>query len=429
MPAPLTRLLCVGDIHLGRRPSRVPDLSDHGVNSGDLTPVAAWRRVVDIAIEQRVAAVVLAGDVVEADNQFFEAYGPLQAGVQRLVAAGIPVVAVAGNHDVQVLPRLADEIPGFKLLGRGGVWEQHVIAVGGVPIVRLLGWSFPQKVVTSSPLDTVPAPADDLPTVGVLHCDLDVRDSRYAPVTTAALAAAPGDAWLLGHIHAPSAREGRAPRGYLGSLCSLDPGETGTHGAWLLDVNGVHDVAISRLYISPLRWEPVDVDIADLGHPDDLEGAVAGAVQAVAARIADTVGETRAVGCRVRLVGASSLHRAIVASLDRKDPTKLRALIGACVYFVESVVDDARQAIDLAVVAQGTDPPGLLARMLREIEANTEAGERLVRDAARALAVTAHLSPFAPLPDVADMNAVARKHLLRQGLLALEGLMAQRVAP
>ena len=429
-PATPTRLVCVGDIQLGRRPSRIPaDLSDWGIQPGDLTPAAAWRRVVEIAVERRVHAVLLAGDVVESDNQFFEAYGPLEAGVKRLVAAGITVIGVAGNHDVQVLPRLADEVPGFVLLGRGGIWEQHILNVAGAPAVRLVGWSFPEKIFRASPLDTIgtmPASSADLATIGILHCDLDGRGSVYAPISSAALAAAPGDAWLLGHIHTPTALPGPAPRGYLGNLSSLDPGETGARGAWLLEVFEPRNVSLSRLHISPLRWEHVEVDLTGVAEPEDLEGAIVRGLHALHERVADSLGETRAVGCRVRLVGASPKHRAIIASLDQKDPRALRVPFSNCVFFVESVADEARQAIDLITVARGTDPPALLAQMLLDVETDSEAGRALVREAAVDLERTAGMSNFTNADPIADLPTIAKRELVRAGLAALEALLAQR---
>ena len=72
--------------------------------------------------------MLLAGDVVEQEDDFYEAYGDLRRGVDRLAAAGVPVLGVSGNHDVQVLPRLADAVPGFRLLGRGGAWEARDVA-------------------------------------------------------------------------------------------------------------------------------------------------------------------------------------------------------------------------------------------------------------------------------------------------------------
>ena len=70
------RILAVGDIHLGRTPSRLPpDLS-----ARELGPSEAWRRTVEAALEEEVAAVLLAGDVVDRDDDFFEAYRVLEGG-------------------------------------------------------------------------------------------------------------------------------------------------------------------------------------------------------------------------------------------------------------------------------------------------------------------------------------------------------------
>src|SRR5690606_9199764 len=97
------KLLCAADLHLGRQPSRLPD--DLGGLAEHLTPAESWRRLVRLAIDEGVAAVLLAGDVVEDAYDFFEAYSDLRRGAEELADAGIALLTVAGNHDVEVLPR------------------------------------------------------------------------------------------------------------------------------------------------------------------------------------------------------------------------------------------------------------------------------------------------------------------------------------
>ena len=191
------KILAVGDMHLGRTPSRLPPQ----LHARELGPAEAWRRTVTAALDHGVKAVLLAGDVVDRDDDFFEAYKALENGVRRLSDAGIDVIGVAGNHDVKVLPRLARHIPQFRLLGEGGTWESCRIEQGA-DAVTLWGWSFPQARVLTSPLEGSslnPAPGINL---GLLHCDRDAgADSPYAPITRQELERAGLDGWLLGHIH------------------------------------------------------------------------------------------------------------------------------------------------------------------------------------------------------------------------------------
>ena len=69
--------------------------------------MAAFKLSVDFSIKQKIDAVLFAGDIVESTNARFEALLPLVEGNRMLFAAFIQVVAVSGNHYVDVLPRLA----------------------------------------------------------------------------------------------------------------------------------------------------------------------------------------------------------------------------------------------------------------------------------------------------------------------------------
>ena len=102
-------ILAIGDVHLGTTCSGIPDgISSSGIDPEDLTPASALGLSVDFAIEHHLDAVLFAGDVVESTNARFEAMLPLEENVRRLLEKGIEVIAVAGNHDVEALPRLAE---------------------------------------------------------------------------------------------------------------------------------------------------------------------------------------------------------------------------------------------------------------------------------------------------------------------------------
>jgi len=426
------RLLCIGDIHLGRRPARLAERVLERLGAAELGPAAAWRRAIDEALERRVDGVLLAGDVVEQNDDFYEAYGDLAEGVEQLTSRGIPVLAVAGNHDVEVLPRLADSIAGFRLLGRGGVWETAAIGAREAAI-EVLGWSFPEREVRASPLaGGLPGrERHGVPRIGLLHCDRDQSGSRYAPVRSRELEAAPVDAWLLGHIHRPDPLDAlEPPIGYLGSLVGLGPGEPGAHGPWLVEIEGGR-LRLRHLPIAPLRWEALEVPLDELAGPADVHRALVAAIDRLHERLAAEPCRPRALGCRLRLTGRTPHRRAIEQALAAASPEELLWPREETLYFVERWVLAAQPAIDLEALAAGADPPALIARELLALREGRDAPERrvLVDEARRRFEALVATSVFAPLEAaVPDEDAIAA--VLEQAALgALDELLAERDAP
>lgn len=235
------RLLATSDIHMGRRASQVPESASEYASCAGV-----WKRVVEYAIHKKVGAVLLAGDMVDENNKFYEALGPFEEGINDLKDADIRILAVSGNHDHDVLPGIADAVGGehFRLLGRGGTWEREIIvSKDGRERVQVFGWSFPEREVRSSPLHAFPRDKVDasIPAIGLLHADLD-KGEKYCPVDRSEFSATKLPFWILGHIHKPSEiNTNDSPMVlYPGSPQGMDPGETGPHGVLLVEVSDRH---------------------------------------------------------------------------------------------------------------------------------------------------------------------------------------------
>jgi exonuclease SbcD len=411
-------------------------LAVYGIDPAGLDPRTAWRQVVERAIEGGVDAVLLAGDVVESSNGFMEAYGALHEGVERLAAESIEVIAVAGNHDVEVLPRLADEIESFHLLGRRGTWQSRIVRRDGEPLVRVLGWSFPKTHVESSPLDAMSASfragrydddaQDDLRTVGLLHCDLDASGSRYAPVTTKALAHLSTNisAWFLGHIHIPSIGVSGRPMGYLGSLVSLKPTDLGARGPWMARaMPGRWE--LEQIALSPLRWEDPVVPIDDCENAEAVESMLIRVVTVLAEKLAHEMDGTRVVGLRPRLVGRTKMASGEVRRAMALAGSFQSKIDGAA-YFVDKVADETSPALNLEFLAQGNDPAALVASSLLALQANEAAGAKLVAEARERLEKVARHPNFSRLGGTAPDDESVRQLLLRTASRALGELLAQK---
>ena len=380
-------------------------------------------------MRESVAAVLLAGDVVDKEDDFFEAYRELRAGVERLEQAGVQVIGVAGNHDVEVLPRLRDQLDTFTLLGAGGCWECCEVGTGA-DAATIWGWSFPEPQVNFNPLDGQTFARQSGVNIGLLHCDRGApRDSPYAPVPPAALQDAGLDAWLLGHIHKPDALGTAPPIGYLGSLCGLSRGETGARGPWLLTIEGGHIASMEQQPLAPLRWQPLDVDVSDIAEPAHAKDRVLECLQRFDAAFAGTRHAPEAVAVALHFTGRTRFGGALAQVLSAEDRGTVHIGAGGRHYFIESLRIDTRPELDLAELAQGSDPPGLLAQRLLALERQGDpAAERLIAQARERLAEQAAKPvwnfPDAGLPAIAD----ARHYLLDAGYRALDRLLAQNQA-
>ena len=423
-------ILCVGDLHLGRRPAHASAVIDELESASDISPRAAWYRCVDYALQRGVSAVVLTGDLVEHPRDFYEAYRDLEGGIGRLRAADIGVIGIAGNHDYQVLPELARAIEGFHLLGAGGFWETYSIT-GPEIGVELVGWSFTGERAVSPLTDAnslPPREAMQRPRLGLLHCDRDVADSPYAPVKATTLATADVDGWLLGHIHKPDALTGPRPEGYLGSVVGLDPTEDGPHGPWLLTVGSGGELSIEQVVLAPLRWAIRHIEVSDLTEAEQVHRRIVEDLHALDAEIdAEATQRPVAVGRRLRLVGRTHLRSAIQKALERADLRASVMPLHETTHFVDDWRLDARPAIDLEAYAEGLDPAGLLARRLLLLEKPDDPEcQALVHRAQQQLADVVRLNNFARLGSEPPTEQEAADYLRQAGLQALDRLIAQR---
>lgn len=424
------RILCSGDVHLGRRPARVP------VGSEALASSHVWGRIVDAALDRAVDAVVLTGDIVDAENKMYEAYGALERGIRRLLEDEIEVVAVAGNHDHDAFPRLvrAIEQEGFHLLGAGGRWESVQLTGAEAGPIRFVGWSFPEATVTESPLDTLDPSTRNEPTIGVLHCEAGWTEGRYAPVSREALARQPVEGWLLGHIHAPTEHwEGEQLQLYPGSPQPLDPGEEGTHGAWEVAVSPSGTIDAEQLPLASLRYETVTVDVSDLEGGEAFDTAVLTSLRERLAEGIEQWPRLRHVAYRLRVEGRIRDRQPLIEQA-RDMVDGLRVTMDECTATLHDVEWQTRPAYDLEALAEGEDPPGVLAQLLLDLRAGKSDEERVakaLRRADKAVEEVHESSGYEPLRRDSETRPPPsrkelRSKLLQQGLLLLDELQARR---
>jgi exonuclease SbcD len=456
------RLLCTGDLHVGRRPSRV----DGWIDPARCSCAAIFKQLVECAIDQRVDAVAISGDLVDQSNKYHEALGPLERGLRQLAEAGIDVVAIAGNHDFDVLPRLADAMadaadntPGagrFHLLGRGGTWQCAVLGNGhdGRPPLRVIGYSFPTERVRVNPMQLLQTATldgfacnGDGPVLGLLHADLDQPASDYAPVMRRDLCSATGTCaslWLLGHIHKPSWMPGAggAPALlYPGSPAAMDPGEAGPHGPWLVQIDPRGQVSARQIPLAAVRYDLVEIDLSGVSTVEAFDAILQKQLRAHVQRACDACSDAgpgaqppELCCARVRLVGATSLHRQL-RELAAAAVQQVDIPVGRCRVRLDAISIDTRPLADLQQLATGRSVAAELARVLLALDGPESAAMSGLSGEAANLASEISLArAYQPLCGDADFAAAPpdaaclRASLRRQGMLLLDELLQQRQA-
>lgn len=380
-----TKLLCTGDLHLGRHPTRIPDRLD----GSKFSPRSMWRTIVREAIERDVDAVVLTGDIADQENRYFEAYGAFEAGVIDLNEAEVPVITVAGNHDCEFLPRMVSDIglDNLHLLGTEGKWERWTLTKNGTPSVHFDGWSFPRPHVSTSPLDTYDLPEDnEAPQIGILHTELDSPRSQYAPVTSSELRNTPKACWLLGHIHVPGIRIESDPMAlYPGSPQALDPGEQGIHGPWMMTVSSNGTVESEQIPLGTICYDEIQIEVDETADLQAVGSSVSTAIQQHVEEKLETQ-HLEAFLPRVHITGRTSAHTQLVEGKEELEE-QLTTRHGSVDIQIESVELTTRPDIDLEAAAEGEGPVAYLAELLHALE-NEESSNRyddLIDDAHEAM--------------------------------------------
>lgn len=368
----MTRVLLTSDIHIGRSSSRIGGDVDREL----LRAASAWGRIVDLAIAEEVELVCLGGDIADKDNKFFEAVGPLGAGIRRLAEAGIYTLAVAGNHDFDVLPKLEESLssPHFKMLGRNGKWERFRLNdASGNAKLYVDGWSFPSRYYREDPVGGYPAEwqsQSGIPVLGMVHGDIYDSGSVYAPLGKARLGTKLVDGWHLGHIHAPDliTIEGGGWALYPGSPQAMSPGEPGVHGVWMVEIDGSQMSRPEQIPLSSVRYESLTIDISDVASEEELKPALFRAIKLGAQEICgESGGELAHLQFRIEVVGDSPVADR-VSEAGREILNDFVYHAGDVAVSVEKFWNRSMLAVNLDDYLERKSAPGAISRLMRSLD-------------------------------------------------------------
>ncbi len=302
------RFLHAADIHLD---SPLRGLSRYEGVPADAVRTAtreALVNLVDLAIDEEVAFVVIAGDLYDGDWEDFGTGLFFCGAMRRLHEAGIEVFLLYGNHDADSsitrrlpLPPNVREFP-----HRAPTTLEHA-ATGTL----LHGQSYKDRDPGGNLALAYPAATQGRLNVGVLHTCLQgaAEHAPYAPCDPAELAAKGYDYWALGHVHGFAVVGERPHIVFPGNLQGRSVRETGPKGAVLVTVDQAGIAGVEHVALDVVRWSRVEVDASGLATAPEVEEAI----RAALVRARDRDAEGRPLVVRVELIGESEAHGALLA--------------------------------------------------------------------------------------------------------------------
>ncbi|CAI9418908.1 3',5'-cyclic adenosine monophosphate phosphodiesterase CpdA [Pleomorphomonas sp. T1.2MG-36] len=218
--------------------------------------------IVDLCIDERVDALMIAGDLYDGDQTSMKTARFLASQMQRLHEAGIATFVIRGNHDA--LSRITQELvlpPSVKVFqGRADAVELSKDSLK----IHVHGLSFAKPQAPESLLDKYRRPSPDTVNIGIMHTSIAGAPGHdlYAPCKAADLHGWGYDYWALGHIHARAQHAGDRMVIMPGIPQGRDINEGGEKSATLVTVHDDRSISSEERLTSIAQFERISVDLS-----------------------------------------------------------------------------------------------------------------------------------------------------------------------
>lgn len=330
----------------------------------------AFDNLVDLALRERSAFILLAGDLFDSDWKDFNTGLYFAQRMARLREAEIQVFIVSGNHDAVSHVSKALHLP-----------ENVHVFSPRKPQTRKLesiqaaihGQSYATRVVSEDLSRNYPAPVEGSFNIGLLHTALTGREGHevYAPCTEDGLRAKGYQYWALGHVHGREiVQEGDPWIVFPGNPQGRNIRETGPKGCSLVTVNEGAVTNLEHVDLDVLRWNLCTVDVTGCRTREAvLEKTRDGLLRSLDS------GEGRPVVTRLELRGATTMHQKLQANLiPWADALRTQAAdLGGERLWLEKIRLRTREQLDLDTLIQSNEALGGLVRSLLNLDLDAQA--------------------------------------------------------
>ena len=359
---PLIKFVHAADLHLDSPFKQIgSEAPPHVADALVQATFKAYERIIDLCIDQRVDALLVAGDVYDGADRSLRAQRAFISGLERLDEAGIRSFVCHGNHDpLDGWEANLDYPPGCH---RFGAKRESVPVFQDDPGRAVVtGISYPTREVhenLTAGLQAAPGPFQ----IGLLHANVGGNPAHdsYAPCSVDDLSRSGIDYWALGHVHAREVLRDAAPTViYPGNPQGRHPNERGARGVYVVEVGDDRSVHPQFHPVDVVRWEQIDLDISELRSEQDL-------LDELPRRVAELLqaADGRSLVFRADLRGRGPLHASLRRGKlveDLREQVNAAFESGDAFAWCERIADRTAPEIDRRARSEGAD---FVAELLR----------------------------------------------------------------
>ncbi|MFK7844553.1 MAG: exonuclease SbcCD subunit D [Rhodothermales bacterium] len=238
---------------------------------------ASLRRAIDLAIQEKVTAVLIAGDLVEEKRLSVATESFLLEQFERLHLAQIPCIYVAGDVDPGVPTSKTLEMSWPESFLHIKTRSPKVIElqdVDGTAIARIVGVGHELAKEKENLALRFPMAQEDVPYIGVLHTKVESAKGAElaadcAPSQVTDLRKPGYTYWALGHIHQSQSLKGVPNAWYAGNMVGTSAEDSGIKGGLLVAIDDNREVKVTFKAFSSVRW--YDLSLHELHHVKSVD--------------------------------------------------------------------------------------------------------------------------------------------------------------
>ncbi|MFO7885605.1 MAG: DNA repair exonuclease [Desulfobacteraceae bacterium] len=298
----MLKFLHAADIHLDSPLKGLEAYEDAPVDEIRGATRKAFDNLISLAIEERVAFVLIAGDLFDGDWKDYNSGIFFANRMGKLAREGIKVFIVSGNHDAACPITKTMALPDNVTLFSRGKTQSVTLETQGVIIH---GRSYPSRTVTDNLASSFPEHTPGYLNIGLLHTSLTGHTGHetYAPCTLDDLKSKGYDYWALGHVHQRKIISENPWIVFSGNIQGRHIRETGPKGAVLVHVKNDTIHRVEHRELDVLRWAICQTDVSRSATQDMILEQVRSSMEK---KLESTKGKPLAL--RLELMGSSPCH-------------------------------------------------------------------------------------------------------------------------